>query len=118
MAEERGIRAACLLTQTCSVRRRDQRARGFVEADVPVETQPENLEIDAASSLNRPLVADAFLGEIHRRAVQQMSPADVEVDVIEQVPAHETVIAARIVVRQPGELVEVERGGAGEVRAA
>ena len=118
MTEERGIRAACRLTQTGSVRGRDQRARRFVEADVPVEPQPENLQIDAAGFLNRSFVADAFLREIRRRAVEQMDPAGVEVDVIEQVPAHETVIAARIVAREPDELVEVERGGATEVRAA
>jgi len=96
---------------------RNQRPRRLVEADVPVEPEAENLQVDAARAIDGAFVGPAFLVDVARRPVQEVNPPRRQVDVIEQVALHECAIAARIAGGETKELVEVEGRGAAEIDA-
>ena len=97
---------------------REQRTRRFVEPDVAIRSEAEKLHVDTAGAGDRVLVARALARRIRRHPVQHMNAAGRQVDVIEQVPAHERVIAAPVVRRDADELVEVERGRPAEIDPA
>ena len=90
---------------------------GLVEAYVAVGSQTENLNIDPADSRDRALVAPALSLDVAGAAVERVCSPPGDVDVIEQMRAHEAVIAGGILTAQPEELVEIERRHACEIDA-
>ena len=91
--------------------------RRFIEPDVSVGTQAEDLEVDAAGSGDGALVAGAFLDRIRRRAVEEIDLLRPELDAIEEVGVHEAAIAGGVARREAPELVEIEGRHAREVGA-
>src|SRR5262245_61935776 len=87
----------------------DQRRPRLVEADVPVHAEAEDLQIDSAGAGNRVFVTHALGLRIRRSPVQKIDAPGGDVDAIEQMPAHEGVVAARILRCDAPEFVEVER---------
>src|SRR5262245_56950089 len=116
--EQRRVGARRARLQPCAMGPRQQRARRLVEADVPVQSQAQDLQTDAAGSLDRAFVAFAFAPDVACRAVEKMNAAPGKVDVIEQMPLHERAVAVRIVCAEADELVEVERRGSAEISGA
>jgi hypothetical protein len=84
-------------------------ARRLVEPDVAVHAETQNLDVDAAGPRDGAFVSHALGTRIPGRAVKEVDPRRVEVHAIEQVPAHEGVIAAGIARCDTQKLVEVER---------
>ena len=85
---------------------------------MPVDSEPQNHEIDAAGALDGALVVFAFALRVASGAVQDVNPARRQIDMVEQMVPHERAIAARIDRPKTAELVEVEGGRAAEVDAA
>ena len=71
------------------MRARDERACRLVEADVAVDAEPEDLQVDAAGARDRALVAMRIRADRDpaRRAVQKVDAARRQVDAIEQMLA-------------------------------
>lgn len=92
-----------------------QGGRGLIEAYVAVGSQTENLNVDPADSRDRALVAPALSLDVAGTAVERVCSSPGDVDVIEQMRAHEAVIAGGILTAQPEELVEIERRHACEI---
>ena len=86
-----------------------QARRGLVEADVPVDADPEDHQIDTAGRRNRALVAIAFLLEIRRRAVEKPHVARLDANLSEELSVHVLPVALGIATAEADELVEVER---------
>ena len=82
---------------------------GLIEAYVAVGSQTEKLNVDPADSRDRALVAPALSLDVAGTAVERVCSPPGDVDVIEQMRAHEAVIAGGILTAQPEELVEIER---------
>jgi hypothetical protein len=100
------------------VRSRDQRRRGLVEADVSVESEPEDLQIDPSGSVNRSFVARALAPDIRRIAARRIDACLRQIDAIEQVLTHECAIARRMCRANADELVKIECACAPKVGAA
>jgi len=92
---------------------------GFIEADVAGAADTEQLEIDSAGAGDELLVLRAGGGGIRARdgAVGEMRALRVEIDMVEQVLAHEVVVALRLVGRDRVILVEIERDDIREAQA-
>src|SRR5215471_401030 len=84
----------------------------FVEADVPITADAEQLQIDTAGSSNRDFVTFAFGIQVRSYPVEKMNPFGAEVDPVEQVTLHELSEASRMTCVDASELVEVECRGA------
>ena len=90
------------------MRQRAQAVSRFVEPDVTVRANPEDLQIDAAGRGDRIVVAAALLEQIGRRPVQKPDACRIDRHMLEQLGLHVGAIAVRIRGRQARELVEVE----------
>jgi hypothetical protein len=99
------------------MRGRTEGGGGLIEAYVAVGSQTENLNVDPAGSRDRAFVSPAFPLDVAGTAVEKVCSAPGDVDVIEQMRAHEPAVAGRILTAQPEEFVEIEGRHAREVDA-
>ena len=106
-AEERRVAAPRLRPQRDAVGARLEHGARLVEADVAVGADAENLDVDAASLGDRPLVA-RHSSSGSAVPTRKLIRSRAEVDVAEQVLLHELAVRAGIVRGQADELVEIE----------
>lgn len=91
---------------------------GLVEADVAVVANAEQLQIRVTGGGDDLVVLRARSGGVGVGAIGHMRVVQVDVDVIEEVLAHEVVIALGIVVRKAAILVQVVGADLGKVDVA
>ena len=91
---------------------------GLVEADVAVVANAEQLQIRVTGGGDNLVVLRAGSGGVGVGAIGHMRVVQVDVDVIEEVLAHEVVIALGIVVRKAAILVQVVGADLGKVDVA
>src|SRR5687768_17096801 len=100
------------------MRVRCQFITGLVEANVPVGTDSQELQIDAARLIDSGIVAGAFRVEIRGRAVEKANPGRIDVHAAEQVRLHEAAEASGMCGVETRKLVEVERTHEREINLA
>src|SRR4030095_8952097 len=109
--------SACLFGERFDPGAGSERRRLFVETDVPFTANAEDLEIDASDAADRLFVVATKCGDILRLAVGDVNTIARDVDVVEQVLPHESVIALWMIWTETDVLVEVERGHTGKIEA-
>src|SRR5690606_36014093 len=75
-----------LRCQRLAARARMQRGQRLVPSNLPVRTDGQELQVNPADVFDLVFVAPAFGVQVGGDAIGQARPADVDVDVIEQVP--------------------------------
>jgi hypothetical protein len=85
---------------------------------VAVEPDAEQAEVDAARGGDRGVVARGLGLRVGRRAVRQVRVLRLEVDAVEEDPAHGRAERSRIVAGEADIFVEVEGDGAAEADLA
>src|SRR5438105_5174065 len=85
-----------------------QLVAGFVEADVAVAADAEQLQIDAAGGDDRGLIALAFSVQIVGPAIKEMNSLGADVNAIEEMTLHESTEASRVTSVDASEFVEIE----------
>jgi hypothetical protein len=90
--------------------RRQRRAR-FVERQVAVRADAQDLHVDAAGRGDRGLVAAALGRQVRRVAVRPVQGVVRQVDAGGEVPADDGGVALRVVGREADVVVEEERAG-------
>ena len=91
---------------------------GLVEANMTVITNAEQLQIRVTGGSDDLVVLGAGSGGIGVGAIGHVRVIQIDVDVIEEVLAHEVVIALGIIVRKAAILVQVIGADLGEVNIA
>src|SRR5262245_42071329 len=84
----------------------------FVESDVAVGPNAEQLQVDAARGGDRGFVSIAFGVQVGSDTIQKVDSFSTEVDAVEQVTLHEGPEASWIPAVYAGEFVKIERGDA------
>ena len=99
-------------------RERVARAARLIETDVPGAADAEDLEIDAAGFGNHRLVSGAVRIDfvLVHRAGGQVAACGIKVHPVEEVGAHETPVALRVLRRQRVIFVQVEGRDVGEAQ--
>ena len=82
----------------------------LVETDVPVEAKAQQLQIDAAYTVDDGIVLCTGIGSIGVRAIRQVGLCGVDVHTVEQVTVHEAPVAFRVLLGQSALLVQVDGG--------
>ncbi len=85
-----------------------QRPGGFVETDVPIATQPQKLNIDAARINNALFVAATLHMHIRRSAIGHVGAFLVDIDMLKKMLPHEPSIGLIMRRGQADIFVEVE----------
>ena len=116
-SEKRRVAAAGFRPQPHAMRARIEHGARFVEADMAVGADAEDLDVDAASLGDGPFIAKALLVRIGG-ADEKVDPPRVEVGVAEEVLLHEPAVRAGDVRVQADELVEVEGRRLGPVETS
>ena len=91
---------------------------GLVEADVPVVTETEQLDVHAAPVFDPTLVGFAHGGDVGGKAVRDNGVFGLDGNVVKQVFLHEAAVALRVVGRKTLVLVEVCGADARKVELA
>jgi hypothetical protein len=86
----------------------NQLARRFVEPDVAIGAETEDLEVDPTLPPDRRLVALALAQRIPGSTIQKVDLPRRHLHAIEEMALHERAIAVRVATSQPLELVEIE----------
>ena len=94
--EKPGVRDQSRLRQAHPVRFLDEAIRRFVEADMPVEPDPEQLQIDPAEPSDQMIVACALGVGILRRPVRNKRVLGVNIDLTEEVFAHKARVTSPV----------------------
>ncbi len=89
----------------------------LVEADVPVGTDAEDQQIQAAGVVDLLLIAFALGVEIVGRTIQEVNSRGIDPDSFKQMLVHEAAEAAGMPGADAGELVEIEGAGTREIHA-
>ena len=113
--EETGVCADGGLVQIDHVRALDEYAGGLVEADVTVNADAEQLQVDAAQALDACIILGTLCIHILGTAVGDEGVFGTDVDVVEEVGLHEVTVALRIVFGQSRVLIKVDGGYLGEI---
>ena len=116
-AENGAVVAERLLGENFDPSAGAERTGGFVEADVAVAAETEQLDIDAAGVEDTLFVTAAFGVEIGRGAVGHVRAGWVDVDVAEKIFPHEIPVGLVVRAGETDVFVEVERGDAAEIEA-
>lgn len=87
----------------------------LVEADVPVVTKTEKLQVNAARQGNGGFVGIACGLGVGVGAVRDMRVFRTDVHMVEQMLLHEVMIALLVIVRKAAIFVKIKRGDAGEI---
>src|SRR5690606_32663385 len=87
-----------------------ERRTRFVERDMSVCTDTQQLQIEPSSLSDLILVPLAVCIDVRRHAVEYVDVARIGIDVAEQVISHEPVVALLMRARKAYVFVEVERG--------
>ena len=87
---------------------RSQRRAGFVEPNVAVAADAEDLQIDSAAVTDALLVISTMGGDIVDIAVRNVYVAWVDINVPKQLIVHEGMVGLRVIDRQPDVFVEIE----------
>jgi hypothetical protein len=90
----------------------------LVEPDVTVHPDPEDLQIDASRRVDGGLVTIALGIQIRGHAVEEVDRRRGHVQAAKEMLFHEAAKASRVVSRDAGKLVEIERPDAGEIDLA
>ena len=93
-------------------------AVGLVKADVAVQTDAQQLQVDAAQLLDHRVVSLTLGLQVGGTAVGDKGLSLVDVHVVEQVVVHEIAIALVVTAVQTHVLVQVHAGDGGEVNLA
>src|SRR5262245_23351387 len=83
----------------------------FVEPDMAVGSDAEQLQVDTARRSNRCFVPIAFRVQVWSGAIQKVDSFRTEIDASEEVTFHECPEASWMLAVDAGEFVEVECGG-------
>ena len=113
--EDGAIIAECLFGEDLDPRARTQRAGGFVETDVAVAAEAEELDVDPAGVENALFVTAALGVKIGRRAVGHVGALWVDVDVAEEIFPHEIPVGLVVRAGEADILVEVKGRHAAEI---
>src|SRR5690606_9058664 len=82
-----------------------------------VRAEPEHLEVDAARALKRPIVACELRVEVVSVAVEKVHAIRPAAKPAEEMLLHERAVAARRILADPDELIQIERRHARETDA-
>ena len=91
---------------------------GLVEADVAVDPQAQQLQVDAAQVPDDLVIAGAGAVAVGIHAVGDVGVGQIQVDMVEQVVPHEIGVALVVVPVQAHILVQVDGADLGEVQLA
>ena len=116
-AEDFAVILQGLLGENLDPSARAEGAGRFVETDVTVAAEAEQLDVDAAGLDDAGFVGAALGVEIGRDAVRNMGAGDVDVDMPEKIFLHEKPVRLGVCRRQADVLVEVERRHFAEIQA-
>ena len=90
----------------------------LVETDMPVVSQPQKLQVNAAETVDHVVIAGALRLGVHIDAARDMGIVPVDVDVIEEVVAHEIDVALGAVDVQPHILIQIHAPDLAEIQVA
>ncbi len=106
--EETRIVLNRLLGQDLRMRPASQGAAGFVEGDVPIRADTEQLNINASGGGDGILVCLAGGCDVLGETIGDVRPRLVDVDVVEELRLHEVVIALVVLRRETEVLVQIK----------
>ncbi|MPN32608.1 hypothetical protein SDC9_180088 [bioreactor metagenome] len=91
---------------------------GLVKADVPGAADAEQLQVDPPQVVDQPVVVGADSVAVHRHAVRDMNVSGQDIDMVEKVLPHVTVVALGVLGRQGAVLVQINAAHSRKVHVA
>src|SRR5829696_1994369 len=107
--EESSVVPAGLAGPGLDPRAGDERGARFVECDMPVGADPQNLEVNAAGVRNGPFVHLARSHQVRGQSVGPRHPSRIDIDLVNELVSDDAEVPLRMVLRQADILVEHER---------
>ena len=83
---------------------------GFIEADMTVKTDAEQLEVDAAEGFDECIIFSAFFGKVIGATVGNVGVLATNIDVVKEVGLHKVAVALVVASVKADVFVKVYRG--------